>query len=344
MAGGYIAFCDKTIFSNIFLANTVLVAPRDNRDYLVPAILLSSWIFNFERMQIMKRIFLFILTNILVMVTITTVINLLGLKPYMTSAGIDYQSLMIFCLIWGMGGAFISLQMSRWTAKQFMGVKVIDPNNPGQYGTLVNMIKRVCQSAGLNTLPEIGVYQSNNPNAFATGPSKSRSLVAFSSGLLNTMSDQEVEGVAAHEIAHIQNGDMVTMTLLQGVMNAFVMFFARIIAYAVSQNVKEESRYMVNFLVTIGLEILFGILGMIVVASFSRYREFRADAGAARYSGREKMVAALKKLGSISGRLAPEEHASIAALKINGQPSKFFALFSTHPPLAERIRKLETNA
>ena len=243
-----------------------------------------------------------------------------------------------------MGGAFISLQISRWVAKKIMSVQVIDPNNPGQYGPLVNMMKRVCQSAGLNKLPEIGVYQSNEPNAFATGPSKSRSLVAFSSGLLNSMNDQEIEGVAAHEVAHIQNGDMVTMTLLQGVMNAFVMFFARIIAFAVSQNVKEESRYMVTLLVTFALEMLLGILGMMVVASFSRYREFRADAGAARYSGREKMVAALKKLGTMSGRLEPEAHASIAALKINGQPSKFLALFSTHPPLADRIRKLETNS
>jgi len=293
----------------------------------------------------MKRIFLFILTNILVITTLTIVMNLLGLEPYLNKNGIDYQSLMVFCLIWGMGGAFISLQISRWMAKKMMGVKVIDPQNPGQYASLVNMMSRICQSAGLAKLPEIGVYESAEPNAFATGPSKSRSLVAFSTGLLNTMSDSEVEGVAAHEVAHIQNGDMVTMTLLQGVMNAFVMFFARVIAFAVSQNVKEESRAMVNFIVVIALQILLGILGSIVVAGFSRYREFKADAGSARYSGRDKMIGALKKLGQLSGRMEEEElHASIAALKINGRQSKIAALFSTHPPLAERIRRLETNA
>jgi heat shock protein HtpX len=157
------------------------------------------------------------------------------------------------------------------------------------------------------------------------------------------MSEAEVEGVAAHEIAHIANGDMVTMTLIQGVMNAFVMFFARIIAFAVSQSVKSENRHMINFLVTIALQILLGILASIIVSWFSRQREFRADAGSARYSGREKMVAALKKLGQMSNRIDPrEQHASFAALKISGQPNKFLALFSTHPPLSERIRRLES--
>ncbi len=288
----------------------------------------------------MKRIFLFLLTNILVLVTISLVINLLGVRPYITEAGIDYQSLMIFCLIWGMGGSLISLALSRWMAKMMMGVKLIKPGQSPESDQIYNMVAGISKAAGLPRTPEVGIYESPEVNAFATGPSKSRALVAFSSGLLRSMNREQIEGVAAHEIAHIQNGDMITMTLIQGVVNAFVMFFARIIAFAVSQSVKEEQRHLVHFLVTIVLDIALGILGSILVCWFSRQREFRADAGSARYVGRDKMISALDFLGRM--RQFPEQHASIATLKISGKRgSGWLSLFASHPPIEQRIKALE---
>ena len=290
----------------------------------------------------LKRLFFFFLTNILVLVTISIVLNVLGVKPYITAQGIDYQSLMIFCLVWGMGGALISLAMSRFMAKMMLGVKVIDPNNPGQYRWLHDMVAQHARQAGLPNVPEVGVYSSPEANAFATGPMKSRSLVAFSSGILASMNADQLSGVAAHEISHIANGDMVTMTLLQGIMNAFVMFLSRIIAFAASQSVKEENRYVVNMLVTVVLEILLSILGMIVVFWFSRQREYRADAGAARLAGRERMISALELLGR--ARLLPQQPASLATLKISGKTGGFMALFASHPPLEERIARLQSGA
>lgn len=289
-----------------------------------------------------KRIVLFALTNILVLVTISIVLSLLGVQPYLTAYGIDYKQLMIFCLVWGMGGAFISLAISRWMAKTLMGVKVIAPHSGTQYDFLVEMISNLSRSANLPRVPEVGVYDSADLNAFATGPTKSRSLVAFSTGLIQNMSRQEIEGVAAHEISHIQNGDMVTMTLLQGVVNAIVMFLARVVSFAISQQVKEESRYMVRIIVTIALDIALGILGSVVVAWFSRIREFRADAGSARLAGRESMIAALRALMRNKGIVAnTPEHSSISCLKINGDPKGFWALLMSHPPLQERIKRLE---
>lgn len=293
----------------------------------------------------MKRIFLFVLTNILIMATISIVLNVLGVRPYLTANGIDYQSLMIFCLVWGMGGAFISLLLSRWMAKMMMGVKVIDPQNPGEYAWLYNMVAQVSRAASLNAVPQVGIFENPMPNAFATGPSQNRALVAFSTGILQQMDREELEGVTAHEIAHIKNGDMVTMTLLQGIVNAFVMFFARIIAFAVSSSAKEESRPLINMLVTIVLEIALSFLGMIVVAWFSRQREFRADAGAGSMVGRGKMIAALEKLRRFQGAQfhgdASEEHASIAALQISGKSGGLMSLFATHPPLETRIAALQ---
>jgi heat shock protein HtpX len=194
----------------------------------------------------------------------------------------------------------------------------------------------------------VGVYRSPDPNAFATGPTKNRSLVAVSTGLLEQLDKNSVEGVLAHEVAHIANGDMVTMTLVQGVVNAFVMFFARIIAFAISQNVKEESRPLVNMLTTIVLEIAFSFLAMFVVAYVSRHREFRADAGAANLSGRDKMVAALESLQRFIARPTHQDeenaHPALAAFKISGKSSSFLSLLSTHPPLAVRIERLKTGA
>ena len=282
------------------------------------------------------------------MVTISIMMNLLGVRPYLSRSGIDYNSLMVFCLIWGMGGSFISLAMSRFSAKMMMGVKVISPENPGAHAELLNMVTQLARAAGLPKTPEVGIYESGEVNAFATGPTKSRALVAFSSGLLRTMSRSEIEGVAAHEIAHVANGDMVTMTLIQGVVNAFVMFFARVIAFAVSRSVREESEALVRFLVTITLDILLGILGSMVVAWFSRQREFRADAGGAQYAGRGDMIGALTALQRLHGRAEVEgeaQHASLAAFKISSVPKGgFMALFRTHPPLEERIARLNMAA
>lgn len=291
-----------------------------------------------------KRIFLFLMVNILVMVTITIVTSLLGVNHYMSARGINYSSLLVFCLIWGFGGAFISLALSRWMAKFAMGIKPIDPTNcTSAEKNLYDRVAKLAQKAGLPATPEVGIYESADLNAFATGPSKKRSLVAVSTGLLNRMDHQEVEGVLAHEIAHIANGDMVTMTLIQGVVNAFVMFFARIVAFAATQFVKEDIRPIVNLVVVIVLEILFSILGSIVVAWFSRKREFKADLGGAQLAGRSSMVAALAALQRVYEnplREGEETPQSIAAFKISNK-SSFLQIFSTHPPLEERIQALK---
>ena len=212
----------------------------------------------------------------------------------------------------------------------------------GQFAGLVNMVHETARRAGLPAMPEVGVYNSPDVNAFATGPTKSRSLVAVSTGLLESMDRNAIEGVIGHEIAHIQNGDMVTMTLLQGIVNAFVMFLSRIISYAVAQQVEEKNRFWVSMSVRVVLEIAIGMLGMIVVAWFSRKREFRADAGSARLVGRQQMLAGLESLARMHGHLDPEAvPASMAALQISsGQ--KLGLLFATHPPLSERIRALQS--
>ena len=289
------------------------------------------------------RIALFVLTNILVMVTLNIVLGLLGVHGYLTASGIDYQSLMIFCLVWGMGGSLISLLMSRFSAKMAMRVQVIDPSNAGQYSWLVQMTHDICKKAGMTTMPEVGVFQSPVVNAFATGPSKNRSLVAVSTGLLNSMDRDEVAGVVGHEVAHIVNGDMVTMTLVQGVVNAFVMFIARVVSFMVTQNMKQEDRRFYQWMITMGLEMALGVLGMIVVCWFSRYREFRADAGSAKLVGKNRMTAALRDLQRSYGSIARGEAApaSMAAMQISGK-SKLHSLFSTHPPLEERIASLES--
>ena len=284
-----------------------------------------------------KRILLFIMTNVLVMVTVSLIINVLGLGHYLTPYGINWVSLAVFCGIWGMTGAFISLALSRFIAKKAMGVQVIDsnPNHP-----LVMMIDLLRLRAGL-PMPEVGIYDSPEMNAFATGPTKKRSLIAVSSGLLNKMNKDEVEGVLAHEISHIANGDMITMTLIAGVVNSFAMFLSRIISYFVSLSVKEDIAYIVRFALTIALDILFSILGSIIVAFFSRSREFKADMGAATIAGKDKMIAALENL---QRNFEPIDRraASLDTLKISGK-SGFLSLFSTHPALEKRIDMLRNS-
>lgn len=291
----------------------------------------------------MRRWLLFIATNILVVSTITILCSILGLNRYTNGSSLDYQALFIFCLIYGMTGSLISLLISRWMAKMMMGVQVIDPNAAGQFDWLVQMVHDVSRRAGLPKMPEVGVYNSPEVNAFATGPTKSRALVAVSTGLMSAMNRKEIEGVIGHEVAHIQNGDMVTMTLIQGVINAFVMFLARVIAFFVSQNVKEENRAIVSTLIVIVLQIGLSVLGMLVVNWFSRYREFRADAGSAKLVGRDSMIAGLTALQRRYG-MVDASHASLTPFKISSKDTSWGELFSTHPPLEKRIAALQMAA
>lgn len=290
-----------------------------------------------------KRIGLFVLTNVLVMVTIGIVWSLVS--NFLGLAGLNsyIPFLIAFCAVWGMGGAFVSLLMSKWMAKMFHGVKIIEPNNPNpELRNLVNKVHEFARRAQLPKMPEVGIYESVDINAFATGPSKSRSLVAVSTGLLQRMNDKEMEGVLAHEVAHIANGDMVTMTLIQGIVNAFAMFFSRILANLVASNVDEKFREIVRFAVTILGDIAFTLLGSIVVNYFSRRREFRADAGGAKYSSRENMVAALQKLRSVYELPIPPEEGMTSTLMISNRDKGGIAkLFMTHPPLEVRIEALQ---
>jgi heat shock protein HtpX len=288
-----------------------------------------------------KRVVLFLITNILVMLTITILVQLLGLDRGLGAHGINYGELMLFCLVWGMAGSLISLALSRVMAKRMMGVQVIDPNTRDpQEREIVEMVHNLARAAQLPAMPEVGYYDSPEVNAFATGPTKSRALVAVSSGLWQRMSRDEVEGVLGHEITHVANGDMVTMTLLQGVVNAFVLFFARVIAFVVSQNVRDENRGMVQFAIVMVLQIVLSLLGALVVAAFSRWREFRADRGGAQLAGRGKMIAALERLRS-NTELVDTRQQALATLKIAGAPSRMASLFASHPPLEVRIARLQ---
>jgi heat shock protein HtpX len=291
----------------------------------------------------MKRIALFLITNLLVVLTLTIVCGFLGIGRYGGPYGMNLQSLALYAFVWGMGGAFISLQMSRWIAKQSVGVQLVD----GRTGSadadwLYQTIARLTQQAGL-PMPEVGIYDSPELNAFATGPSASRSLVAVSSGILRGMRPEELEGVLAHEVSHIRNGDMVTMTLLQGVLNAFVIFFSRVVAYLIASRGDRENRggSGMEFLITIVLQVVLGILASLVTAWFSRQREFRADRGGATLAGRPQMIAALRRLQANQELVDPNQPA-LATLKINGGTARM--LFATHPPLEVRIAALERNA
>jgi heat shock protein HtpX len=301
----------------------------------------------------MKRIFLFVTLNIAVMFTISIILRVLGIGPYLTPYGINYYNLMGFCLVWGMGGAFISLALSRVMAKWMMGVHVIDPQTRDpDLQQLLHTVYQLARGAGLPAMPEVGIYDSPEVNAFATGPTRSRALVAVSSGLLSRMRSDEIEGVLGHEISHVANGDMVTMTLLQGVVNAFAMFLSRIIAFAISQAMRgdrEDDRdrvgapSMFGWLIQMVLEMVFLLLGSIVVAAFSRYREYRADAGGARLAGRDSMIRALERLRQTYDYIDPQAQPAAQTLKISSRPQGLMALFSSHPPLEERIERLRRN-
>jgi heat shock protein HtpX len=295
--------------------------------------------------QISKRILLFLAVNVLVITTISIILAIFHVPGRIGSS--NYSGLLIFCFIWGMGGAFISLAMSRLMAKWFMGVRVIDPNTTdSNERELLNIVYGLAQTARLPERPRVGIYNSPEVNAFATGPTKSRALVAVSSGLLNSMRREEIEGVLGHEIAHIANGDMVTMTLLQGIINAFVMFLARVLAFAVSQAMRSRDDrgggYMMQYLFVILFQFVFSFFGMIIICWFSRWREFRADAGGARFAGKEHMISALRRLEQLHDRATVgKESPAFQALKISSKPSGMMLLFASHPPLEQRIARLE---
>jgi heat shock protein HtpX len=296
-----------------------------------------------------KRIGLFLVINFLVIITLSFILNLFHVQPFLQSHGLDISSLLIFCLVWGMGGAFISLLLSRQMAKWMLHVQVIDLNtHDAEQKRLLDTVYQLAREARLSEMPQVGIYESSEPNAFATGPTQKRSLVAVSTGLLRRMSQQELEGVIAHELSHITNGDMVTMTLLQGIVNAFVMFLARILAYVFSnmgksRNNSSQGSYFAYVMFVYVFEIVFMILGSLVVAAFSRYREFRADRGGAILAGKGKMIAALEALKKLYPiRDQRSEKPSVQALKISTHgKGGWMSLFATHPPLEARIQRLK---
>jgi heat shock protein HtpX len=288
----------------------------------------------------MKRIFLFVATNLAVMLVLGLAVNLLGFNRYLTANGLNLTSLLGFAAVMGFGGAFISLLMSKTIAKWSSGVQVITQPQNQDEAWLVETTRRLAEKAGIG-MPEVGIFEGD-PNAFATGASRNNSLVAVSTGLLRGMTREEVEAVLGHEIAHIANGDMVTMTLIQGVMNTFVVFLSRVIGYAVDGFLRkgdsERSGPGIGYFVTtLVLDIVLGFLAAIIVAWFSRHREFRADAGAAGLMGRKQpMINALARLGGMHPAELPK---NMAALGISS--GSIGKLFATHPPLEERIAALQ---
>jgi heat shock protein HtpX len=288
-----------------------------------------------------KRIFLFLAVNILVLLTLSITFNVI-----LAVFGIEFSDqapLFIFYGFIGMGGAIISLLISRIMAKMALGVRVLEPTSQDPVERqLIEIVYRLAQKANLPRMPEVGIYDSPEVNAFATGPTKSRALVAVSTGLLRQMNSDQVEGVLGHEISHVANGDMVTMTLIQGVINTLVLILARLIASAVANNFEERSRSTVQILLYYTLQMVLSILGSVVVNYFSRAREFRADAGGAHLAGKDKMIGALRALSGVYG-VVDEEHQALTTLKISGHSRRMVSLlFSTHPPLDERIKRLES--
>ena len=284
----------------------------------------------------MKRIFLFLATNIAVMVVLSIVVSVLGLDRWLTAEGIDYTSLLLMSAIFGFGGSIISLLMSKTIAKWSTGAHVVDGSEGSTEYWLVQTVKKLADTAGVG-MPTVAIYEGA-PNAFATGAFKNDALVAVSTGLMESMSREEVEAVLGHEISHVANGDMVTLTLIQGVLNTFVFFLSRVVGMIVDKVVFRTERGIgPGFYITVIVsQILFGILASIIVAWFSRYREFRADAGSAHLLGSPKpMVAALARLGGLQTGGLPD---SVKAFGIGG---KIGSLFATHPPIEERIRRLE---
>ncbi len=293
----------------------------------------------------MKRVLLFIGTNMAVLAVITTLVKLFGLDNYLNQSGINYSMLAITSVLYGSIGAFISLWMSKSSAKRMMKVQVIQsPSNQDEVW-LVETVSRMAQTLGLG-MPEVGIFQSDSPNAFATGMNKNKALVAVSSGLLNSMKHNEIEAVLGHEMSHVSNGDMVTMTLLQGVLNSFVLFISQIIGFVMSSQSRRGNRSASraasrfgSYIGTMIAQFVFGFLAALIIKWFSRYREFHADAGGGRLTSNQDMIAALKALQYASN---PEVlKGQFVGFGINGVPHAVAKLFATHPPLEERIAALQ---
>jgi heat shock protein HtpX len=291
----------------------------------------------------MKRIFLFLATNMAIVLVLSITLRLLGVEPYLNEQGLNLSSLLIFAAVFGMGGSFISLAISKWSAKRAVGAQVIEtPSTPDEIW-LVNTVHAQAQAAGIG-MPEVAIYDSPEVNAFATGMNKNNALVAVSSGLLRTMTRAEAEAVLGHEVSHVANGDMVTLALIQGVVNTFVMFLSRVIGHVVDRVVfKTERGHGPAFFVSmIVAELVLGILASMIVMWFSRRREFRADHGGATLAGRQKMIAALQALQRLHPAPLPDK---MAAFGISGGVGGGLKrLFMTHPPLEERIAALQAAA
>ncbi|WP_333841670.1 protease HtpX [Pelomicrobium sp.] len=289
-----------------------------------------------------KRIFLFLVTNLAVIVVLGIVLRLLGIDSYLAQqGGLNYTALLVFASVFGFGGAFISLAMSKWSAKRMTGAVVIEEPRTELERWLVETVRRQAQAAGIG-MPEVAIYEAPDANAFATGMSKDNALVAVSTGLLHKMSRDEVEAVLGHEVSHIANGDMVTLALIQGIVNTFVIFLARVVGNIVDKAVfKTENGHGPAFWITsILAEIVFGILASIIVMYFSRQREFRADRGGAQLAGRNKMIAALERLKRVYEE--PSLPDQISAFGISGRTGGGLKrLFMSHPPLDERIAALK---
>ncbi|HEY0844341.1 MAG TPA: protease HtpX [Noviherbaspirillum sp.] len=289
----------------------------------------------------MKRIFLFLATNLAVVLVMSVVLSLLGVNRYLTAQGLDLGTLMVYSLVIGFTGAIFSLLISKQMAKWSTGARVIESPSSSAELWLLDTVRKLADRAGI-AMPEVAIYDGE-PNAFATGAFKNSALVAVSTGLLESMTKDEVEAVLGHEIAHVANGDMVTLTLIQGVVNTFVIFLARVVGYMIDKTVfrsNDDRGPGIGYMVTVFVcEIVFGILASIIVAWFSRYREFRADAGSAKLLGSpQPMVKALARLGG----LEPPEHMpqNFKAFGINGGMSGIAELFSSHPPIEKRIAAL----
>lgn len=293
----------------------------------------------------MKRILLFLLTNLAIVVLLGIVMRLLGFEGILdeTGTGLNLGALLVFAAVFGFAGSFISLAISKWSAKRMMGVRVIAQPANATESWLVNTVRNQAQQAGIG-MPEVGVFDSPEPNAFATGARRDAALVAVSTGLLQNMSQQEAEAVLAHEVSHVANGDMVTLALIQGVVNTFVIFLARVVGHTVDRVVfrNEEGHGPAFWITTIVAEIVLGLFATIIVLWFSRQREFRADAGGARLAGRQHMIGALERLKQRHAGPLPDK---MAAFGISGGVgSGLKRLFMTHPPLEERIAALRAQS
>lgn len=288
----------------------------------------------------MKRILLFLGTNMAILLVLSVTMRLLGVEPYLTDQGLNLTSLLIFTAVMGFGGAFISLAISKWSVKRSMGVQVIEaPANSTEFW-LVETVRKYSSAAGIK-MPEVGIFDSPDVNAFATGMTKNSSLIAVSTGLLQQMTRPEAEAVLGHEVAHAANGDMVTMALIQGVVNTFVMFLSRVIGHTVDRVVfKNERGHGPAFFVTMIIaELVLGVLASIIVMWFSRQREFRADRGGASLAGRRNMIAALERLNALHPQPLPDKMAAFGIA--GGGNGGIKRLFMTHPPLEERIAALK---